>query len=74
MNLVLHYVVYDLRDSVSINLYERAFETCVETAPEKSKPAYGTYYQKGKGIPAIIDKMEDAFCSSVRLLPHAKRR
>ena len=61
----LHYVVYDLRDSVSINLYERAFETCVETASgEIETSLWNTLSERGVN-PAIIDKMEDALASSV---------
>lgn len=61
----LHYVVYDLRDSVSVNLYERAYITRVETASgEINSSLWNALTDKGVN-PAIIDKMEDALASSV---------
>ena len=61
----LHYVVYDLRDSVSVNVFERSYETCIESATgEINTSLWNTLSEIGVS-PGIIDKMEDALASSV---------
>lgn len=61
----IHYVIYDLRDSVNIKVFERPFETCVEMKSGKiSTNLWNTLEEQGIN-PSIIDKMEDALASSV---------
>lgn len=61
----LHYVVYDLRNNVNVNLYERQYESCVETVSGVIESnLWNTLSEHGVN-PAIIDKMEDALASSV---------
>ncbi|MFM2392258.1 MAG: hypothetical protein RLZZ546_235, partial [Bacteroidota bacterium] len=61
----LHYVIYDLRDSVNIKVFERPYETCIEMKSGKiTTSLWNTLEEQGIN-PSIIDKMEDALASSV---------
>ena len=61
----LHYVVYDLRNEVNVNLYEREFESCIETVSGVIESSlWNTLAEQGVN-PGIIDKMEDALASTV---------
>ncbi len=61
----LHYVVYDLRDSVNVTVHERSYETCVEMASGEINSNLWSALEEQGVSGAIIDKMEDALASSV---------
>jgi murein DD-endopeptidase MepM/ murein hydrolase activator NlpD len=61
----LHYVVYDMRDSVRISVIERAAESCVETTSGRLEGSLWNTLSEHGVNPSIIDKMEDALASSV---------
>lgn len=59
------YVVYDFRDSVTVNLVEKEVELCEEVVYGKIESSlWGTLEAKGIN-PNVIDLMEDALSSSV---------
>jgi murein DD-endopeptidase MepM/ murein hydrolase activator NlpD len=61
----LHYVVYDLRKEVDVKVYERPYETCVESKGGVINGSLWNTLEEQGVNPAIIDKMEDALASSV---------
>lgn len=61
----LTYVVYDLTDTVSANLYEKQYITCTETVSGKIESSLWNALIASGTNPGIIDQMEDALASSV---------
>ena len=61
----LHYVVYDLRDSVEVKINEREFVTCIETASGRVESSlWGAMTAQNLDF-GLVDLMEDALASSV---------
>lgn len=62
---LLNYVVYDLRDTVNVRLYERKFTTCTETVSGTIKSSLWNALVDNGTNPGIIDQLEEALASSV---------
>lgn len=60
-----HYVLYDIRDSVSVNMVEKEVETIVKTASGKLETSLWNAMTERGFSPSLIDKMEDALAWSV---------
>ena len=61
----LHYVVYDLRDSVEVKINEREFVTCIETASGRVESSlWGAMTAQNLDF-GLVDLMEDALAYSV---------
>lgn len=61
----LRYVVYDLRDSVNVELEEREFVTCIETASGRVESSLWNAMTEQDLDYGLVDLMEDALASSV---------
>lgn len=60
-----HYVVYDLRDDVNVEMVEKEVVTYVKTASGKLETSLWNAMIERGFSPALIDKMEDALAWSV---------
>lgn len=66
------YVVYDLRDSVSVNLVEKNIEICEQFAYGKINTSLWKALEEQGVNPSVIDLMEEALSTSVDFY-HTKR-
>lgn len=61
----LKYVVYDLRDSVNVQVVERPYTTCIETVSGTIESSLWNAMVDQGANPIVIDLMEDALASQV---------
>ncbi len=59
------YVVYDLGDSIQVDIKEKEFEKCLDVATGEIKSSLWNALKDAGQSAALIDKMEDALASQV---------
>lgn len=62
---VFRYVVYDMSDSLSVEIVEREFQECTEIATGKIETSLWDALKDNGHSALLIDKMEDALASQV---------
>ncbi len=62
---VFRYIVYDIGDSIQVDIKEKEFEKCLDVATGEIKSSLWNALKEAGQSAALIDKMEDALASQV---------